>query len=82
MTKIHEMQLEFGEMRMLRVSLGVTRKANITNGFVLGILKADTFDRMSVSHLDDDNFAEKVLEMHLPVKRKRERIDVMHLDVA
>ena len=77
----HDRQLEVVGMRMLRFSLGVTRKDKINNEHIRGTLKVYRFGqkgrqlrRRQYGHLkcrDDDYVGRKVPEMQLPGKIKR-----------
>ena len=78
MTRRQEKQLEVAEMRMLRFSLGVTRKDKIRNEFIRGTLKVDRIGQKvrqsrlrwygHVKRRDEDYVGRKVLEMPLPGK--------------
>ena len=79
-TKNLEAELDVAEMKMLRFSLGVTRKDRIKNEHVRGTVKVGQISRKvresrlrwygHVKRREDAYVGRRVLEMELPGKRK------------
>ena len=80
MLSMQKKGLEVAKIRMLRFSLGVTRKNKIRNEHIRGALKVDRFGKMvrlskprwygHVKYRDEDYARRMVLEMQLSGKTK------------
>ena len=76
-------EMEIAEMRMLRFAMGVTRKDKIRNEYIRDIVKVEQLgvkmrERRKkwyghVMRRDKEYVGRKMIEMELPVKRKRGR---------
>lgn len=83
LTKKQEAELEVAEMKMLRFSLGTTRKDKIRNEYIRGTAHVEKFGnklreaRLSwfghVQRREEDYIGRRMLEMEPPGRRKRGR---------
>ena len=91
-TKKQVDEMEVAEMKMLRFPMGVTRKDKIRNEYITGTVKVERLRKKMregrlrwyehVMRSDQEYVRRRVMEMELPVKRKRGRSKRRFLDVA
>ena len=95
LTKSQEAEMEVGELKMLRISLGVTRMDKIRNEYIRGTAQVGKFGEKTrkarlrwygvYGHLrrkDDGYIGRRMLRMELPGKRKRGRPKRRFMDVV
>ena len=92
LTKKQEAELEVAELRMLRFSLGVTRKDKIRNDFVRGSSHVAKFGSKvrearlrwygHVQRREDDHIGRRMLRMEPPGRRKRGRPKRRYMDAV
>ena len=91
-TKKQVEKMEVAEMKMLRFTMGVTRKGKIRNEHIRSTVKAERLgmkireDRLRwyghVMRRDQEYVGRKIMEMELPGKRRRGRPKKRFLDVV
>ena len=92
LTKRQEAEIEVAELKMLRFSLGVTRKDKTRNGYTRGTARRERFGEKPrdarqrwyghVRRRDYGYIGRRMLRMELPGKRKRGRPDRRFMDVV
>ena len=91
-TKKQVEEMEIAEIKMLRFSMGVTRKDKIRNKHITSTIKIERLGMMMregrlrwygyVMRRDQEYVGRKVMEMELPGKRRRGRPKKRFLDVV